>query len=78
MSEAYDESNDPFLDIMDRISAEMDQGEHTGMHLLETLASLVHDRLGDRMDPDGVREFWESVLYGMDEASEDDLGQPLR
>jgi hypothetical protein len=67
MAESPKEQRDPFIDLKERIAYEMDKGEETGHKTLENMASLINDRLGDHMNEESVREFWESVLTGMDE-----------
>lgn len=71
MSDAPEGERDPFIDLKERISYEMDKGEETANKTLENMASLINERLGDHMNDESVREFWESILTGMDEFEDD-------
>lgn len=71
MAEAPEGERDPFIDLKERIAYEMDKGEETANKTLENMASLINDRLGDHMNDEGVRDFWESILTGMDEYDEE-------
>ncbi len=71
MAESPKGERDPFVDLKERIAYEMEQGEQSGQRTLEDMASLINDRLGDRMNEQSVREFWESVVTGMDELEDE-------